>query len=68
MLYGAGNLVSGFANMLDCIELETGRKQRLSAAECLFGYRDSIFKHEYQDRYAIVVIGLSLAEKHGSLY
>ena len=30
---------------VDCIELETGRKQRLSAAECRFGYRDSIFKH-----------------------
>nr|MDQ6119760.1 hypothetical protein [Klebsiella pneumoniae subsp. pneumoniae] len=47
---------------VDCIELETGRKQRLSAAECRFGYRDSIFKHEYQDRYAIVAIGLSLAK------
>ena len=47
---------------VDCIELESGRKQRLSAAECRFGYRDSIFKHEYQDRYAIVAIGLSLAK------
>ncbi len=45
---------------VDCIELETGRKQRLSAAECRFGYRDSIFKHEYQDRYAIVAVGLRL--------
>ncbi|EOV8484981.1 UDP-N-acetylmuramate dehydrogenase [Klebsiella aerogenes] len=45
---------------VDCIELETGRKQRLSAAECRFGYRDSIFKHEYQDRYAIVAVGLWL--------
>ncbi|WP_281075968.1 UDP-N-acetylmuramate dehydrogenase [Klebsiella quasivariicola] len=47
---------------VDCIELKTGLKQRLSAAECRFGYRDSIFKHEYQDRYAIVAIGLTLAK------
>lgn len=45
---------------VDCIELVTGVKQRLSAAECRFGYRDSIFKHEYQDRYAIVAVGLTL--------
>lgn len=51
---------------VDCIELETGRKQRLSTAQCRFGYRDSIFKHEYQDRYAIVAVGLWL-KKRGSL-
>lgn len=45
---------------VDCIELATGQKQRLTAAECRFGYRDSIFKHEYQDRYAIVAVGLIL--------
>lgn len=48
---------------VDCIELTTGQKQRLSAAECRFGYRDSIFKHEYQDRYAIVAVGLTLAKE-----
>ncbi|MEL0550251.1 MULTISPECIES: UDP-N-acetylmuramate dehydrogenase [Enterobacteriaceae] len=46
---------------VDCIELASGRKQRLSASECRFGYRDSIFKHEYQDRYAIVAVGLRLS-------
>lgn len=45
---------------VDCIELTSGRKQRLFASECRFGYRDSIFKHEYQDRYAIVAVGLRL--------
>lgn len=45
---------------VDCIELASGHKQRLSASECRFGYRDSIFKHEYQDRYAIVAVGLRL--------
>ena len=48
---------------VDCIELESGRKQRLSAAECRFGYRDSIFKHEYQDRFAIIAVGLRLSKQ-----
>ena len=47
---------------VDCIELATGHKQRLSASECRFGYRDSIFKHEYQDRYVIVAVGLRLSK------
>lgn len=47
---------------VDCIELSTGIKKRLSAEACRFGYRDSIFKHEYQDRYVIVAIGLKLAK------
>ncbi|MBJ3816387.1 UDP-N-acetylmuramate dehydrogenase [Shimwellia pseudoproteus] len=45
---------------VDCIELATGATLRLSAAECRFGYRDSIFKHDYQDRYAITALGLKL--------
>ena len=39
---------------VDCVELATGKQVRLTAKECRFGYRDSIFKHEYQDRFAIV--------------
>ncbi len=45
---------------VDCVELATGIEQRLSAQECRFGYRDSIFKHEYQGRVAIVALGLRL--------
>lgn len=48
---------------VDCIELATGAAKRLSAKECQFGYRDSIFKHEYQDRYVIVAIGLKLMKE-----
>lgn len=48
---------------VDCVELETGKRLRLSAAECRFGYRDSIFKHEYQDRVAIVAVGLRLSKQ-----
>lgn len=48
---------------VDCVELATGKAQRLSAAECQFGYRDSIFKHDYQDRFAIVAVGLRLMKE-----
>lgn len=48
---------------VDCMELATGKSLRLSAAECRFGYRDSIFKHEYQDRMAIVAVGLRLTKQ-----
>ncbi|QLR45184.1 UDP-N-acetylmuramate dehydrogenase [Enterobacter sp. RHBSTW-00994] len=48
---------------VDCIELATGKALRLTAEQCRFGYRDSIFKHEYQDRYAIVSVGLRLAKQ-----
>lgn len=45
---------------VDCVELSTGKHLRVSAEECRFGYRDSIFKHEYQDRFVIVAVGLRL--------
>ncbi|WP_395489784.1 UDP-N-acetylmuramate dehydrogenase [Cedecea davisae] len=47
-------------NYVDCIELSTGQALRLSNEECRFAYRDSIFKHEYQDRFAIVAVGFRL--------
>jgi UDP-N-acetylmuramate dehydrogenase len=48
---------------VDCIELASGKPSRLTAEQCRFGYRDSIFKHEYQDRYVIVAVGLRLAKQ-----
>lgn len=48
---------------VDCVELQTGEALRVSAQACRFGYRDSIFKHEYHSRYAIVGIGLRLAKR-----
>jgi UDP-N-acetylmuramate dehydrogenase len=45
---------------VDCVDLYTGQQHRLSNMQCRFGYRDSIFKHEYRDHYAIIAVGLSL--------
>ncbi|WP_336709913.1 MULTISPECIES: UDP-N-acetylmuramate dehydrogenase [unclassified Cedecea] len=47
-------------NYVDCVELSNGQALRLTNAECRFGYRDSIFKHDYQDRFAIVAVGYRL--------
>lgn len=48
---------------VDVVCLSDGTRQRLSAAECQFGYRDSVFKHHYRDGYAIVAVGLRLSKR-----
>ncbi|NKI74444.1 UDP-N-acetylmuramate dehydrogenase [Dickeya sp. CFBP 2040] len=47
---------------VDMLNLETGEATRLSAEECRFSYRDSIFKHEYQNGFAIIAVGLRLSK------
>ncbi|MDH3000560.1 UDP-N-acetylenolpyruvoylglucosamine reductase [Chelonobacter oris] len=46
---------------VDLLDLKCGQLTRLTAEQCAFGYRDSIFKHQYRDHYAIVAVGLKLA-------
>lgn len=48
---------------VDVLNLDTGATQRLHREVCAFGYRDSIFKHQYQQGYAIVAVGLSLNKR-----
>jgi len=48
---------------VDCIDLNTGKALRLTAEQCQFGYRDSIFKQPDYKHYAIVAVGLRLAKK-----
>lgn len=48
---------------VDIVHLADGKRQRLTAEDCQFGYRDSVFKHHYRDRYAIVALGLRLKKK-----
>lgn len=48
---------------VDVLNLHTGITQRLSREACQFGYRDSIFKHQYQSGYTIIAVGFSL-KKH----
>lgn len=48
---------------VDIVELKTGNVHRLTKEECQFGYRDSIFKHQYQEGFAIIAVGLQLNKK-----
>ncbi|WP_299019468.1 UDP-N-acetylmuramate dehydrogenase [uncultured Photobacterium sp.] len=45
---------------VEVIELETGKLSRISASDCQFGYRDSIFKHALKNTHAITAVGLRL--------
>ncbi|WP_455815666.1 UDP-N-acetylmuramate dehydrogenase [Pseudomonas graminis] len=47
---------------VDIVSLSDATCQRLTASECQFGYRDSVFKHHYREGYAIVAVGLRLTK------
>ncbi len=52
-------------NVLENVEaynLESGEKKVFSKEECLFGYRDSIFKNKLKDKYFILAITLKLSK------
>lgn len=42
-------------------DLVTGMSQTLSAADCGFAYRDSVFKQELQDRFLIAAVDIKLS-------
>lgn len=48
---------------VDVLNLRTNESFRLTADECQFGYRESVFKHSYRDGYAIVAVGLRLEKQ-----
>lgn len=48
---------------VDVLNLNDGKVQRISNEQCRFGYRDSIFKHEYQIGFVIVHVGFCLKKK-----
>lgn len=47
-------------NYVDVLCLESYTSKRLTAAECQFGYRDSIFKHQLFQKVIITAVGLKL--------
>ncbi|WP_076588980.1 UDP-N-acetylmuramate dehydrogenase [Vibrio ostreicida] len=47
---------------VDVLNLENNQIERMTASECQFGYRDSIFKHQLYQKVVIVAIGLKLAK------
>ncbi|MDA9556714.1 UDP-N-acetylmuramate dehydrogenase [Vibrio sp.] len=45
---------------VDVLDLQSYETQRLTADECQFGYRDSIFKHDLYQKVIVIAIGLRL--------
>jgi UDP-N-acetylmuramate dehydrogenase len=48
---------------VECIEIETGLKKRFTNADCLFGYRDSIFKNTSKGKYVITQVTFRLKKQ-----
>lgn len=48
---------------VDVLDLDQNKVVRLTNKECLFGYRESIFKHQYQQGYVIIAVGFRLAKQ-----
>lgn len=48
---------------LKAINLKTGREKIFSATDCLFGYRDSIFKNRLKGKYFIYSVTVKLSRK-----
>lgn len=44
-------------------EIETGMQRVFDFADCKFGYRDSIFKHELKGKYIITAVSFKLSKK-----
>jgi UDP-N-acetylmuramate dehydrogenase len=47
---------------LEAYDLETGQKQEFSKEECEFGYRDSVFKNKFRNRYLITSVSFILSK------
>ncbi|RYD76983.1 MAG: UDP-N-acetylmuramate dehydrogenase, partial [Sphingobacteriales bacterium] len=49
---------------LEAIHIATGQKMLLTADECQFGYRESVFKKIYKDQYFILSVTFRLSKNH----
>lgn len=49
-------------NHLEAVELASGSMRRFGAADCRFGYRDSVFKNELKGQYFITQVYLRLTK------
>jgi len=55
-----GKEFSQYCHSVSCFELGSGLEVVLPGERCLFGYRDSIFKHEYKESHLITGVTLCI--------
>lgn len=48
---------------LTLFDFETGEQSTLDKADCMFGYRDSVFKHRLRDRAVVLDVTFALPKK-----
>ncbi|MDP3836902.1 MAG: UDP-N-acetylmuramate dehydrogenase [bacterium] len=48
---------------LRAVDLKTGKEKVFKASECKFGYRDSVFKKKFKDKYFIASVILKLSKR-----
>lgn len=56
-----GRELAPFVRAVHAVRINDGAQLHLSAAECNFAYRDSIFKHALRDRVVITAVDLQLS-------
>ena len=49
---------------LEAMDLQSGEKRTFSLSECEFGYRLSVFKNKFKNRYVITSVTLRLSRTH----
>ncbi len=47
---------------LEAIDIRSGTLAKFNAADCAFGYRDSVFKHKFQGQFLITSVSFKLAK------
>lgn len=55
--------LSRFIDRVQVMNIDSGELYQLTAAECAFGYRDSVFKRQLRDRCVITAVDLTLSRR-----